>query len=136
MNFYENMNLFRKAKNESEHKNKNLKEEGISESILEIKNAIEETRRYTQDDDSHIIMQLRSAQDLNGNKDVAFRGGKKAKVDIKDINTVLKAHDSIPKPENKRRFRIMISKSHEDLKNIAKELREEADLNEELFICY
>jgi hypothetical protein len=72
--------------------------------------------------DDHIIMQLRSAQDLGGMKAIKFRGGKEAQVNKMDIDTVLKVHDMLS-PEGKRKLRIMVSKSPADLIKAATELR-------------
>lgn len=72
--------------------------------------------------DDHIIMQLRSAQDLSGMKKIKFRGGKEGQVDKMDIDTVLKVHDMLS-PEGKRKLRIMVSKSPADLVKAATELR-------------
>jgi hypothetical protein len=72
--------------------------------------------------DDHIIMQLRSAQDLGGMKAIKFRGGKESQVNKMDIDTVLKVHDMLS-PEGKRKLRIMVSKSPADLTKAATELR-------------
>lgn len=70
--------------------------------------------------DSHIIMQLRSAQDLGGKKDIKFRGNRTAQVHPKHIDKILKYHDHPSlKPVDKRRLRVAISKSHDHLKRVA-----------------
>lgn len=69
-------------------------------------------------DDRHIIMQLRSAQDLDGNKEIRFRRGT-GKLDINTINTILKVHDKFTKPNDKRRLFIAVSKSADDAKKTA-----------------
>ena len=69
-------------------------------------------------DDRHIIMQLRSAQDLDGNKEIQFRRGT-GKLDIATINTILKVHDKFTKPNDKRRLFIAVSKSADDAKKTA-----------------
>ena len=86
-----------------------------------------EARGYGEAD-THIIMQLRSAQDLDGNKDIQFRGGKKAKVAKKHIDKILKLHDHPAlKPVQKRQMRVAISKSPEHLANFADKLKEDYD---------
>jgi hypothetical protein len=86
-----------------------------------------EARGYGEAD-THIIMQLRSAQDLDGNKDITFRGGKKAKVAKKHIDKILKLHDHPAlKPVQKRQMRVAISKSPEHLANFANKLKEDYD---------
>jgi hypothetical protein len=72
--------------------------------------------------DDHIIMQLRSAQDLGGLKKIKFRGGREGQVDKADIDTVLKVHELLS-VEGKRKLRVMISKSPADLTKAATELR-------------
>ena len=74
--------------------------------------------------DSHIIMQLRSAQDLRGNKDIKFRGNRSAKVHPKHIDKILKYHDHPSlKPIDKRKLRVAISKSHDHLKRVANAIK-------------
>jgi len=74
--------------------------------------------------DSHIIMQLRSAQDLRGNKDIKFRGNRAAKVHPKHIDKILKYHDHPSlKPIDKRKLRVAISKSHDHLKRVANAIK-------------
>lgn len=74
--------------------------------------------------DKHIIMQLRSAQDLGGNKHITFRGGKQAKVHPDHINKILKAHDHPSmKPVHKRMLRVAISKGPEHLARVAKAIK-------------
>ena len=86
-----------------------------------------EARGYGEAD-THIIMQLRSAQDLDGNRDITFRGGKKAKVAKKHIDKILKLHDHPAlKPVQKRQMRVAISKSPEHLANFADKLKEDYD---------
>lgn len=70
--------------------------------------------------DKHIIMQLRSAQDLDGNKHIEFRGGKKAKVPLHHINSILKLHDHPQAtPRHKRVIRAVISKGPDHLAKLA-----------------
>lgn len=77
-----------------------------------------------EESDRHIIMQLRSAQDLEGNKEITFRGGKKAKVAPEHINKILKLHDHPnTKPVHKRMLRVAIAKSPEHLARVAKEIK-------------
>jgi len=92
-----------------------------------------EARGYGEAD-THIIMQLRSAQDLDGKKDIQFRGGKKAKVDKKHIDKILKIHDHPAlKPVQKRQIRVAISKSPKHLADFANKLKMEDYSLEEKF---
>ena len=95
----------------------------IHEAYVEI--YLDEARGYGEAD-THIIMQLRSAQDLDGKKDIQFRGGKKAKVDKKHIDKILKIHDHPAlKPVQKRKIRVAISKSPKHLADFANKLKME-----------
>ena len=76
------------------------------------------------DSEGHIIMQLRSAQDLKGNKDIKFRTHS-SKVHPKHIGKILKAHDHPSmKPIHKRKLRVAISKSHNHLKRVADQIKD------------
>ena len=87
----------------------------------------DEARGYGEAD-THIIMQLRSAQDLGGKKDITFRGGAKAQVDKKHIDKILKLHDHPAlKPVQKRQMRVAISKSPKHLASFASKLKEDYD---------
>ena len=79
-------------------------------------------------EDRHIIMQLRSAQDLGGNKEIRFRNKTSAKVAPKHIDKILKLHDHPAiKPVQKRLLRVAISKSPQHLANFADKLKEDYD---------
>tara|TARA_R110000772_G_scaffold2311_4_gene7986 strand:- start:501 stop:1475 length:975 start_codon:yes stop_codon:yes gene_type:complete len=70
--------------------------------------------------DTHIIMQLRNAQDLGGKREIAFRKGGNQHVHPNHIKAILKVHDHPSmKPDHKRQLRVAISKSHEHLKRVA-----------------
>lgn len=89
---------------------------------------IAEVRGGADEPDKHIVMQLRKAQDVDGNHPITFRGGKKAKVAKKHIDSILKAHDHpTTKPVQKRQIRIAISKSPQHLANFASKLKEDFD---------
>lgn len=60
--------------------------------------------------DDNVIMQLRKAQDVDGNMDIKFHRGKTGRADAKDIADVLKFHDMLQKPDDKRKLRIGIAK--------------------------
>ena len=57
--------------------------------------------------DNHIVMQMRNAQDLGGDKEIKFRRGS-AKMDQAHMRAILKYHDMLPKPDQKRAFRIQL----------------------------
>lgn len=89
---------------------------------------IAEVRGGADEPDKHIVMQLRKAQDVDGNHPITFRGGKKAKVAKKHIDSILKAHDHpTTKPVQKRQIRVAISKSPQHLANFASKLKEDYD---------
>ena len=103
-----------------------LKKMGYTHDNPETKK-VEEARGYGEAD-THIIMQLRSAQDLDGKKDITFRGGAKAQVDKKHIDKILKLHDHPAlKPVQKRQMRVAISKSPKHLASFASKLKEDYD---------
>ena len=103
-----------------------LKKMGYTHDNPETKK-VEEARGYGEAD-THIIMQLRSAQDLGGKKDITFRGGAKAQVDKKHIDKILKLHDHPAlKPVQKRQMRVAISKSPKHLASFASKLKEDYD---------
>ena len=59
----------------------------------------------------HIIMQLRKAQDVDGNMDIEVSPkGKKVRLSKKEIDVLLKRHDSMQKPRDKRLFRVMLTR--------------------------
>ena len=77
--------------------------------------------------DDHIIMQLRKAQDVRGNKEIKFRRGS-AKVDPRHIDKILRLHNHPGmKPNDKRKLRVMIAKSPQDLAKVAKSIKEDTD---------
>lgn len=84
--------------------------------------------------DDHIIMQLRSAQDLDGNKVITFRSGGDHKVDPQHISKILKLHDRMQTPTQKRLLRTLVAKSHDSLKTIASQIKEETEEDEEHII--
>lgn len=59
----------------------------------------------------HIIMQLRKAQDVDGKMDIQVSPkGKKVRLAKKDIDALLRRHDSMQKPRDKRLFRVMLTR--------------------------
>lgn len=59
----------------------------------------------------HIIMQLRKAQDVDGKMDIQVSPkGKKVRLAKKDIDALLRRHDSMTKPRDKRLFRVMLTR--------------------------
>ena len=62
--------------------------------------------------DRNIFMQLRKAQDLGGNQAITVSPtGRKVTLNPGQIDMILKRHDSIQKPVDKRKFKIMLIKS-------------------------
>jgi hypothetical protein len=62
--------------------------------------------------DRNIFMQLRKAQDRGGNQAVTVTPtGKKVTLNPKQIDMILKRHDSLQKPVDKRKFKIMLIRS-------------------------
>jgi hypothetical protein len=64
-----------------------------------------------QSGDDHLVMQLRKAQDVKGNMDIKVTPtGKTVKLPIKMIDKLLATHDKLQKPDEKRKFRILVTK--------------------------
>ena len=61
--------------------------------------------------DRNIVMQLRKAQDLKGNHDIIVSPkGRTTRLPKAMIDKLLKRFDSLQKPQDKRRFQIMVTK--------------------------
>lgn len=69
-------------------------------------------------EDKNLIMQLRHAQDLDGNHELTFRRGR-AVVDIDTINTILEFYDCLDKPQDKRLLRVIVTQSPAKLREAA-----------------
>ena len=62
--------------------------------------------------DRNLIMQLRKAQDVDGKMDIQVTPtGKTVRLPKKQIDALLKKHDSLGKPVDKRKFKIMLTKA-------------------------
>ena len=62
--------------------------------------------------DRNLIMQLRKAQDVDGKMDIQVSPtGKTIRLPKKQIDALLKKHDSLGKPVDKRKFKIMLTKA-------------------------
>ena len=62
--------------------------------------------------DRNIIMQLRKAQDVGGNMDIRVSPtGKTVKLPKAKIDALLKKHDTIQKPRDKRMFNVQLTKA-------------------------
>ena len=65
--------------------------------------------------DDHIVMQLRKAQDVGGNMDIKVSPtGKSVRLKKQEIDQLLKLHDKMQKPDEKRKFRILVTKKLRD----------------------
>lgn len=116
--------LYRKGFEQIENMKAAVSQDMTNDSSDEDDYSLSEARRYTKtDEDQNIIMQLRSAEDLDGAKEIKFRRGSK-KFDKKSISAVLKFHDSLKMPQDKRKLRIMLFQSPEQMEEIVKAIRE------------
>src|SRR6056300_995582 len=70
----------------------------------------------------NIIVQLKKASDVKGNREIEFADGKKKKIKPEILDKLLKVFMQIPKPRDKEKFQQMIAKSERDMMNIAKKL--------------
>lgn len=60
--------------------------------------------------DKHIVMQLRKAQDVDGNMQITVSPNKQVKLKKGQIDSLLKIYDRLDKPEQKRKYRIDLIK--------------------------
>lgn len=70
----------------------------------------------------NIIVQLKKASDVKGNKEIEFADGKKKKIKPEILDKLLKVFMQIQKPRDKEKFQAMIAKSERDMMNIVKKL--------------
>ncbi len=62
--------------------------------------------------DRNLIMQLRKAQDIDGKMDIQVSpAGRTIRLSKKQIDTFLAKHDSLAKPVDKRKFKILLTKA-------------------------
>lgn len=62
--------------------------------------------------DRNLIMQLRKAQDIDGKMDIQVSpAGRTIRLSKKQIDTFLAKHDSLTKPVDKRKFKILLTKA-------------------------
>lgn len=63
----------------------------------------------------HLVMQLRSALDVDGNYPISFKDGSKAKLPVEDINLFLQKYEMV-KPADKEKMQDVagLSKDHFD----------------------
>lgn len=61
--------------------------------------------------DKNIIMQLRKAQDVDGNMDIRVSPERTTRLNKKQIDTLLKQHDSLSKPRDKRMFTAKLTRA-------------------------
>jgi hypothetical protein len=82
-------------------------------------------RKGTQKDrtDTHVVMQLRKAQDVGGNTHINYHKGPKGKLAGHEIDTLLKFHNHPKvKPDHKRMFRVA-TKTHASTQKFAAALK-------------
>ena len=65
----------------------------------------------------HIVMQLRKAINLRGQKHVEFNSGEKHQVPVEHAKKALDMHDSMKKAEDKQEFAARLAKSHGSFKD-------------------
>ena len=70
----------------------------------------------------NIIVQLKKASDVKGNREIEFADGKKKKIKPEILDKLLKVFMQIQKPRDKEKFQQMIAKSEREMMNIAKKL--------------
>lgn len=80
--------------------------------------AVEELEEKYNDDE-HVIMQLRKAQDVGGKLDIKFHSGPTGRLTPEQIKQILGVYDKLT-PEGKRRMRVMM-KTHKSTLDMLKE---------------
>lgn len=101
---------------------KNKKEKPVKKASTTTTSNANRVSSNKNDEDKNIVMQLRKAQDVGGNFDIKFRRGQE-KLDKNTINTLLKIHDSLKKPDSKRMFRVAVVQSPQAAKSLAKKMQ-------------
>jgi len=95
----------------AKRKDKNLVARGKKKAEPKKKDTMRGRTATKQGEDDHIVMQLRKAQDVNGNMDIKVTPtGKTTRLPKAMIDKLLKTHDKLSKPEDKRKFRILVTK--------------------------
>ena len=64
----------------------------------------------TRGEDKNLVIQLRKAQDLDGNYDIEVTGGKKVKLNKKQIDALLGAYDKTNTPAEKKKWKTLVTK--------------------------
>ncbi len=67
----------------------------------------------------HLVMQLRSALDVDGNYAISFKDGSKAKLPVSDINLFLRKYEMV-KPADKEKMQDVASMSKDHFDKIVK----------------
>jgi hypothetical protein len=78
-----------------------------------------------QDKVKHLVMQLRSALDVDGNYAISFKDGSKAKLPVSDINLFLRKYEMV-KPADKEKMQDVAGMSKDHFDKVVKFFKGEA----------
>jgi hypothetical protein len=78
-----------------------------------------------QDKVKHLVMQLRSALDVDGNYAISFKDGSKAKIPVSDINLFLRKYEMV-KPADKEKMQDVAGMSKDHFDKVVKFFKGEA----------
>lgn len=73
----------------------------------------------------HLVMQLRSALDVDGNYPISFKDGSKAKLPVEDINLFLQKYEMV-KPADKEKMQDVAGMSKDHFDKVVKFFKGEA----------
>jgi hypothetical protein len=72
-----------------------------------------------QDKVKHLVVQLRSALDFDGDTPIHFKDGTRAKVPVEDINLFLRKYESV-KPADREKMQELASASKDNFARVVK----------------
>ena len=101
-----------KAKAQAAVKAERSAKKAAPKAVTTTKTAKGKTHKGSADaSERNIIMQLRKAQDLDGNSEVRISPKRSVKLSKKKIDALLKKHDALAKPIQKRAYIVMLTKA-------------------------
>ncbi len=106
-----------KAKAQAAVKAERSAKKAAPKAVTTTKTAKGKTHKGSADaSERNIIMQLRKAQDLDGNSEVRISPKRSVKLSKKKIDALLKKHDALQKPVQKRAYIVMLTKALRGMK--------------------
>jgi hypothetical protein len=106
-----------KAKAQAAVKAERSAKKAAPKAVTTTKTAKGKTHKGSADaSERNIIMQLRKAQDLDGNSEVRISPKRSVKLSKKKIDALLQKHDALTKPVQKRAYIVMLTKALRGMK--------------------